>query len=277
VLLSARKLPLFAFGAAWFLIASFPTSNLIPFGTGPIEDYYIVLPGIGLAICIAGLARELLARREILPPAATWSAVGAVCLLKLAGIPWFFHQASLWRDPLLLYVKAAETRPGQYLSKTFAANIYYSRQQWSEAKEFAAAALHDAPWFHSASMTLAEIAVKEGDFAGALKITREAMTKISPTSRQFHRALLIQGKAYFFAGSLEEAREAITPILPNPSSPMHFEATRLLAAIYQKQGNKEKAAQTLARSLTLHPDGKDVIDAALQNLSSGQPISLEDS
>jgi Flp pilus assembly protein TadD len=58
---------------------------------------------------------------------------------------------------------------------------------------------------------------------------------------------------------------------------MHFEATRLLAAIYQKQGNKEKAGQTLAKSLALHPDAKDVIDAALKSLESDQPISLEDS
>jgi len=285
VFLTARKLPLFAFGVIWFLVASFPTSNLIPLGTGPIEDYYMVLPGIGLAMCIAGLAEGLLFRRDVAsnkpsklrPSAAAWSVVGAVCLLKLAGIPWFFHQASLWRDPLLLYVKSGETRSAQYLCKTFAANICYSRQQWAEARQLSAAALQDAPWFHSASMTLAEVAVKEGDFAGALKITREAMEKITPASRQFNRALVIQAKAHFYAGALGQAREVILPILPNPSSPMHFEATRLLAAIYQKQGNKEKAAQTLAKSLALHPDAKDVIDAALENLRSDQPISLEDS
>ncbi|MEK7954152.1 tetratricopeptide repeat protein [Luteolibacter soli] len=286
VFLTARKLPLVAFGIIWFLLASFPTSNLIPLGTGPIEDYYTVLPGIGLVICLADLAEGLLVRRDMASSelrekprltALAWSAMGAVCLLKLAGVPFFFHQAGLWRDPLLLYTRSGETRPGQYLCKTFAANICYSRHQWAKARELSTAALHDAPWFDSASMTLAEIAVKEGNFSEALEITREAMEKIPPGTQPFNRGLMIRGKAYFYQGALDQARESILPVLPDPAAPLHFKVTRLLAAIYQKEGNKEKAGQTLARSLALHPDAKDAIDAALESLHSDKPISLEDS
>ncbi|MCW1921889.1 tetratricopeptide repeat protein [Luteolibacter arcticus] len=285
VFLTARRLPLFAFGLVWFLLASFPTSNLIPLGTGPIEDYYIVLPGVGLAVCIAGLAEAILQHRKatdteprkLRPSPALLGAASLLCLLKLAGVPWFHHQAGLWRDPLLLYLQGKDTRTGQYLCKTFAANICFSRGQFAEAKELAADARRDAPWFHSASMTLAEVAVKEGDYAGALQITGEAIEKIPPGSRQLNRALVIQGKSHFYAGHLDRARESILTILSNSTAPMHFEATWLLAAIYQKQGNPEKAGQTLAKSLALHPDAKAIIDAALESLRAGQPISLEES
>jgi hypothetical protein len=126
-----RRLPMVAFGLGWFLFAGFPTSNLIPIRAGPVEDYYLVFPSVGLALAMTGLLQAGLARlavqgnagklRTVIQPTLLIFAILVVLLSRGAGLQLFRPQANLWNVPTALYLVCAETRPAQFMAKALAA------------------------------------------------------------------------------------------------------------------------------------------------------------
>ena len=277
-LIALRRLPLLAFGIAWFFLASFPTSNFIPMRSGPIEDYYLVIPGVGLALAVAALIRTTREWMVRAPGSAAGHKqliatclVGAILELKLAGIPLFRHQASLWKDPLQLYLSAAYGRPGQYQHKNLAARELISLGDYATAKKLAEESLADGPWYTINYLLLGEIAMRTQEYQAAAHYF-ELSKPMADSNASFREFIQIQQARILVAsGKLAEARDLLLPLLQRPNSEQHFQATLVLADIYIKQGNPEKARQTMEKSVALHPEKSGEIEQVILRLGTPSP------
>ncbi|MCW1884452.1 tetratricopeptide repeat protein [Luteolibacter flavescens] len=270
VVFTRKRLPLVSFGLAWFLIASFPASNLIPVRSGPIEDYYLVFPSVGLAIALSGaamaLAKLVTSRREVVIRTVAITSLVVIAAGKIASGAYFHHQAGLWTRPLDLYLSIVATRPLQVQAMNLAARELYSRGDRSTAAMLAGEAQPLAPWHPSSQMILGAIACDEGRHEEAISRLTDCIAHLKGGSNLEDYCQLRLGDSLAALGKSAEAREAWVRILVRQSSPQHFDATLRLAGLYRREGNREKAIQTLQRSLSLHPERSAEIGAILRDL-----------
>lgn len=274
-LFTLRRLPLFAFGIAWFFLASFPSSNFVPLRSGPIEDYYVVVPGVGLALAVVALvraARSALATRKNsslgLKQLSVTCLAGFIILLKLANIPFFHHQAGLWQDPLQIYLSVAYNRPAQFHQKTLAAQELIERREYQAARTLLDESLSEAPWHTINYMMLGEIAFQAGDYQTAWKDFELGQQMVKTGIRYKEYFCSRRGKMLLAAGKFAEARDMLMPVLQRPASEQHYAATLILADIYHQQGDQEKARQTLEKSASLHPEKRSEIERVMLQLPS---------
>jgi tetratricopeptide (TPR) repeat protein len=279
IFLARKKIPLLAFGIAFYLAASFPTSNFIPIWAGPVEDYYVVFPSIGLAIALVGIARALLEWSRQPSPSAASRSTAAISLLSImlvwraAAMALFWHQADLWNDPIKLYLSNMETRPGQFNNKTLVARELLVAGEYKVSKELALESALEAPWQQATYSILGEIAIKEGDDELALQYFDKCKERLTQGSL-LHFANL--RKAAILMKTPErrpEARQALLQILPDPTSDYHYDATRALASLYYAEGDTDKAILTLEKSLAIHPGKAAELKAAILSVRSPESTS----
>ncbi|MCB1124320.1 MAG: hypothetical protein KJT03_22400, partial [Verrucomicrobiae bacterium] len=59
-----KRSPKVFLGVGWYAMALFPMANVVPLRNGPIADYYLFLPSIGLALLLSSLAKKLYESRQ---------------------------------------------------------------------------------------------------------------------------------------------------------------------------------------------------------------------
>ncbi|MHC4549499.1 MAG: tetratricopeptide repeat protein [Planctomycetota bacterium] len=96
-----KERPLVSLGIVWFLVALAPTSSVLPLNQ-VMNEHRLYLPGIGIALAVAGWVRPWLTRR------AAWYGVVAATGL-LAVLTW--RRTEDWRDPVRLWESAARVSP----------------------------------------------------------------------------------------------------------------------------------------------------------------------
>jgi len=258
-----KRLPLFTFGVLWFFATALPSSNLIPIAAGPIEDYYLVIPSIGLVISLIALLQALLSR--LFTPAsqdeearlrpAVLLALGALLLWRASLIPFFGMQAAVWNDPLQLYLRCAETRSHQFQAQGLAARELLHAQRFEEAAILAEASFKDGPWQPTSGLILGLTKRHFGDEAGALKLFQHVVEQEKEPTASFQAASLEIAKIQAQEGEpWETSRAALIPILQHGSPDYRIKAIHLLARIYDSNDLKEKAVQTLERGVAEYPN-----------------------
>jgi uncharacterized protein (TIGR02996 family) len=93
--------PWLSFGIAWFLLAIFPNSGIIPTGVQWISDRLTWVPHIGFAVAVTWLADD------VLPPGnrRVRAAIGISLLVVLALLTC--RQLMYWKDGSILYRRGA--------------------------------------------------------------------------------------------------------------------------------------------------------------------------
>lgn len=160
-----RRAPLVVFGAAWFFVAFFPVSNLVPLQSGPFADYYLVLPSFGLALIVTDVVRRLWARavREAGAGPAR-AAARALCTgfiawrLGLALMCWDWADA--WTFPPKLFARSAAARPAQFKAQANLARLFLLAGRIDDARDLAGRAADAAPWYAHARLVLGDIALR---------------------------------------------------------------------------------------------------------------------
>ena len=257
-----KRQPWVAFGLLWFLIASFPSSNFIPIWAGPIEDYYLVFPGLGLAIALLGCAKALVdwINRERMNPESQRALIGGALLClggvwRMLGIPLFWLQAGLWCQPLELYLRSDLTRPAQYQVQALAARELFLGGQLQQAKAWALKSHATAPWHGISSLVLGSVALEAADYEEAERRLGEALcstpenTSIHDSTR-FHLAKTLMAQK----AKRHLVRETLLPLLNNPRSSSHMDAIDLQLDCYLAQDKPEDARRAATKALQLHPD-----------------------
>ncbi|MEI6655997.1 MAG: tetratricopeptide repeat protein [Verrucomicrobiota bacterium] len=254
--------PWVAFGLLWFLVTSFPTSNLIPIWAGPIEDYYLVFPGIGLTIALLGCAKALIdwIERERMNPASQCKLVGGILLgvgglWRALGIPLFWLQADLWCRPYELYLRCDLTRPGQFLVQASAARELLDLGNLEQAKELAQTSYATGPWNADSAVSLGRIALQTADYDTAEKRFREVLRIARANTPVHDYSQLYLAKTFMAQESKRHlVRETLLPLLNNPKSPFHLNAIDLQIESYLARKLPNDALRAAAKAMQLHPD-----------------------
>lgn len=277
-----RRQPWVSFGLLWFLISSFPASNFVPIRSGPIADYYLVIPGVGLAIALTGCAKALVdwIHRERLNPDSQRKLIGGallgfVVLWRVLCIPLFWLQAGLWCRPLELYLRCGLTRPAQYRLQALAARELLLTGQLPQAKAYALESYETGPGHGMNSMVLGSIALETADYDEAEKRFREALANAPEQSPVHDYSQLHLAKTFMAQKSKRHlVRETLLPLLNRPRSTSHLAAINLQIDCYLAQDKPNEARRAAAKAAQIHPDNPQ-LNQRLKALEKDFPSSAE--
>jgi len=112
-----NRLPAAAFGWAWYLLATLPTSGLVQNGQQAYADRFHYVPGIGLAVAAVAIAMAIARRLRL----RAWAAPAALGLAAVALLLLTITQVRVWRDMDTLWQRAVMAVP----------NNWYALDQWA--------------------------------------------------------------------------------------------------------------------------------------------------
>lgn len=277
-LFSWKRIPWLSFGLLWFFITSFPPSNFIPVWAGPIEDYYLIFPGIGLSIALLGCVKAV---KSLVPQACSdhrmrsvnYVILSVIALWRFACIPLFWFQTSLWCRPLELYLRCEMTRPAQFVVQALAARELYLQDHRSQAKVLAQKSYDTAPWFPSSSIVLGFIALDSSDLEGAENNFRQAL-RAAPEKSLNNDVIRIRLAQIFISqeSRRHQIREILLPVLNNPQSQYHLDAINLQIDCYLRENLPENARRAAGTAVKLHP-GNAQLAGVLADIERKYPAS----
>jgi hypothetical protein len=158
------------FGILLFFLALSVESSVIPI-VDVLFEHRMYLPSAGLALGVAGLASELLARR----PAAARFVWGGIAAAAVAlGVATVARNA-IWRDPVLLWRDAAAKSPNKPRPRFNLGNSYLARGDLADAEREWLRVVALEPTHSAARNQLASLAMTRGDLAGAEVHLRAAL------------------------------------------------------------------------------------------------------
>jgi hypothetical protein len=271
-----KRFPMAAYGILFFLVASIPSGNFLPGFNGPINDAYLTIPSIGLALLIAAVCGKLLSeagkrRREM------DSGVAALFTILILILAWrlpacaayFRYWAAVWNEPIRMVLLMSDTRPHQFQSKAYASTLLLTHGYLDQAETIANEVLRDAPWSPLAKLTLARTHSFRGDHAREETIYRDILNTPNLPQNLHNTATveLAEGLAKIPARREEAAALCRTALgTKHMNHSFHLRAVICLAGIYEAQGLKDKAIATIQKGMGFHRDSPE-LKQALEKLN----------
>ena len=268
-------------GAAWFLIAAFPSGNFVPLGNTPYADYYVPIPAIGLTLLAVGLLRAL-ARHSRKSPGfnrgtrhAAIACITLIATARAANVIAMVDWIQAWRTPVLIMAKSALARPFQYYAKATAAHMMESIGDLETAASYARSSIDDYPGIAAPYYVLGRIHYQKGEFDEATAMFNKVLEKrmITPelmVDTQLHLARII-GK------DPEKADEAFKHyffILSKSHDYQHIPAILESADLYARAKRPKDQLEILTKGLHYYPDHPQIrqaFDAATAAAEADSP------
>ncbi len=277
-----KRFPAISYGLIFFLVASLPAGNFLPGFNGPINDAYLTIPSIGLAMVFAmicvGIADEFVKRRRQaeagLPILGLLLVVLLVYRLPASGA-YFRYWAGVWQDPIKLILLMSETRPYQFQARAYASSLLFNQGYIDQAEALATESALEAPWNPHAKLTMARIADFRENHAEAERRFIELAASPKLAADLKGSALIeLAEMLSSLPGREEDAAGVCRELLKAEDTPprTHLRAVKLLSRIYQNQGSPAKARSTLERGLTYHPGDESLLEQ-LGSLDSSTPTN----
>jgi protein O-mannosyl-transferase len=210
-----RRVPLIAFGAAWFALMLVPSAMMLPLDVGePMAEQRVYLAGAGFAMAAgAGFWRlGEWTRRRSMPLRALVTVAFAAVLVALASRTVVRNE--VWSDPVRLWQEAVDTAPGVWLPYRGLGDALRDQQ----------------------------------DFLGASRAYREAV-RLRPQEPDTQLAL---GVSLMMAGRLPEADAALADAAR--LSPGRSEVETARGIIARLNGRTDEARDRLLAVARRHPD-----------------------
>lgn len=276
-----KRLPVVSYGLLFFFVASMPSGNFLPCFNGPINDAYVTIPSVGLALVFThacGLLLAMWRKRRGEAGSGAFALAALLGILLFYRLPacsaYFAYWAGVWQNPTKLVLLMTESRPFQFQLKGFASRMLLSDGYLEPAEDIANEALRDAPWSQLSKVTLARIAIFRKDPATAEQFFRSILE--SPkldvpllNNTRFELASILAADSR----RLEEAAMLCRLILKSSPGGQRIPAALLLARIYVNQGHPDRARATLTRGLELYP-GHEEMAKLLAAVEKGEPLPL---
>ncbi len=236
-----RRLPLAAFGWAWFLACLLPSSGLLQGGQLPMGDRYVYVGAFGLWIAIAGGLAQVVARPGRLKVPVSAAVVAVVAVAATAAT----RQAAVWRGSETLWRHAlAVTRDNDVAHQNLAVLLDDAGRR-EEALQHLAASIAIKPrsetHFNAGNVTtaLGRLDEAEAHYRAALKL-----------NPSLGEASLNLGSLLGGQGRLAEARQVLSAAEKQPGlASLQYN----LAVVAWMQGDAGEATLRCRRALELEP------------------------
>lgn len=240
------RLPAAAWGAAFFLTALLPVSNLA-FAIGVTKaERLLYTPSAGFAVLLAGLVVPLLDGRRRRPALVGLSvAVAALAALTV-------RRSADWRDDCALAAATVATTPDSPLFRTRLASCEMDAGRRAEARAHLLHALEVQPGFPTALLYLGVLEREAGNYEAAVGPLRQLLA----AEPDHQEALEHLGWTYYRIGRRAEAAEAYERLRSlRPDDPAPFS---LLIAAYAELGDLDRAGATAAEATRRFPGNEEI-------------------
>jgi hypothetical protein len=175
-----------AWGFLFFLSGIAPMCNFIPVGSGPVADYYLFLPSLGLVVSGLGLVHALLARQRSNPVrAAVWLVVVLWAVVNVGSTAR--QRIPAWKDPLSLVGHAHDLYGDSFYHRFLTARLSAGRGSYREAVREYAAALEQAPYHEPSQAGYVVAAINARD----LNAAEGGLDRWSPVTEQPRETLRV--------------------------------------------------------------------------------------
>ncbi|MFC1508588.1 tetratricopeptide repeat protein, partial [Candidatus Omnitrophota bacterium] len=165
-----KKERFLAFSLAWFFIAIFPNSNIIPINA-LIYEHWLYLPSIGFFIIMAWVLTELYKKGRLLK---------YIALLFLIVIPLFYIFRTIernkdWHDPVSFYESTIKYNPDSARIHNNLAMAYVDEGKLSDAIKEYKEAIRLGDNYPQPHYNLSNIYIKKGDYFLAIKELKRSL------------------------------------------------------------------------------------------------------
>lgn len=188
---SFRKKQWWTLGLIWFLIAAFPTSNLMVIINALFYDHWYLLPGMGLIFAIAHLFSKV--------PDKYQYPLTALIIIPYAIST--FSYTGVWRNPYTLYEHILKHHPRSAKAMVNLAVAYSIDKNDNKAEEYYLKALEIDPKLYEIYHNLGMISYRRENFQKAITYYRKALA-IKP---QFFQSKKFMAVCYFYLGEKDLA------------------------------------------------------------------------
>lgn len=172
--------PIRAFGAAWFILAFLPISNLFELNA-TVAEHWLYLPSVGFLLFAVGCCLELPARRRGL-------LVGLACLALLGLSARSFIRSGDWLNPETFYRHSLASGAAKTRMALNLAQIYAERGDYAKAEPLLRKVVEMSPDYAMAQNALGHLLLSQGKreeaeavFAVATKLTDKTQADQSRT------------------------------------------------------------------------------------------------
>jgi len=249
------------FGLAWFFIVSFPSNNFIPLGNTPYADYYVTLPGIGLAIAtvaiLRALSRSVQANNHLdaATKRAAWVIIALILLSRAANLTAFQGWIQAWQTPAMVMAHTAGARPHQYLAKTTTSIMLVETGSLELAESYASSAIQDTEEFAKPYMVLGQVRLLQGKPNEAAGFFRTALDKRHLSQEDKPYCWLQLGRIYASdPKQVDQAFSYYVEILKRHDLKEHHQAVIETAEMYKQADRQRDRLDTLKRGLKIYPN-----------------------
>lgn len=236
-----RRLPLLAFGVAWFFLALAVESSVIPLD--PLFEHRLHLPLFGFVlVLLTGLPALLGERRAAL--------LLALALLICAPLTW--QRNSLWNDPIALYEDNLRQVPGSERASETLATLYGKVGRFDAERQLLEKTLRHFPENYIVSVNLAKVYAEENRWPEAYALLEEGIRRQPEVADFYETAALL-------ASRQGESQRAVDYLRRGVAAP-GAERARLwndLGVLYSEAGEARQAEAAFRESLAANPDNRD--------------------
>lgn len=174
-----RGQPVRILGAAWFLLAFLPISNLVDLNATAAE-HWLYLPSVGFLIFISGCVVDLPARYRR-------ATVACACVAIVALGARSFVRSSDWLDPETFYRHTAEAGGTSCRVSVNLGQIYAGRGEYEKAERIYRGILKIQPDYTIARNNLADALQRQGKQEEAQKLLAAATQAAHESMKDYPR------------------------------------------------------------------------------------------
>jgi tetratricopeptide (TPR) repeat protein len=175
----ARARSLRIFGAAWFLLAYLPISNLVDLNA-TVAEHWLYLPSVGFLLFLTGCALDL--------PRAGRKFATAVAIIMVVGFSArSYVRSSDWVTNEIFYTRTLAAGGGSIRVLLNLGQVYAVQGQYPRAEAFFRKALQLCPTYLIARNNLADVLSRRGKTEEADRTFREASAAASEARKEFPR------------------------------------------------------------------------------------------
>jgi TolA-binding protein len=166
--------PIRIFGAAWFVLAFLPISNLFPLNA-TVAEHWLYLPSVGLLIFFAGVCLELPARRYALP-----AAIGVIAVVGLSARS--FVRSGDWINSETLYRHSLAAGAARSRFVLNLAQTYVAQKDYAKAEALLRALVAANPNYAMAQNALGHLLLEQGRTSEAENVFAATARQIAPVT-----------------------------------------------------------------------------------------------
>lgn len=244
-----HRLPLAAFGIAWFFLTLAVESSLIPLD--PLFEHRLYLPLFGLLVGVLDRVPAWCGERR---------AAGLLLAVLLVCAPLTWQRNRLWNDPVAFHEDNLIKAPESERTLVNLAKLYVEQRRKAEAQRLLEKALRINPESAPAAKSLAMVYVGEGRQAEAVALLDEAIRRNPADPQRYEDAALLRL-------ILQQPQAAADCLLRGlAATPQSIPLRNNLGVVYAGMGRWADAEQAYRQSLALggvNPKAHDNLGEAL--------------